>query len=225
MHACSHAHTECASCLPTTCRNPPPDPSPLSSVRLGPGGDFGVPAAGGGGGGFGYDTPANQPAALRQIHSGGSGGLGGSGRVGRNMSGGMGSGGMGAGGMAGGGMAGGGLLAAQLAMGGGGMGSRQAMQNDKRQAMGLPGAPGFRCARECGRGRTGAWHPPTPTSKLASELGVPLPCPQPAPAYDELHDMGAAGSAASSRWQSRNRGCSRKAEQQGRPCEQRHYRE
>ena len=141
------------------CRNPPPDPSHLSSVRLGPGADFGAPANGGGGG-FGYDTPANQPAALRQMHSGGrsglggGGGLGGSARVGRNMSGGMGSGGMGAGGMASGG-----LLAAQLAMGGGGMGSHQALQNDRRQAMGLPGAPAFRCARECGvwEGGMGAW--------------------------------------------------------------------
>lgn len=98
----------------------------------------------GGGGGYGYDTPANQPAAaLRHMHSGGSGGLGGNARAGRHLSGG----GMGAG------MAAGGLLAAQLGMGGGGisgsgMGARQAMQNDRRQSMGLPGSGGFQCARE-----------------------------------------------------------------------------
>lgn len=161
----------------------------------------------GGGGGYGYDTPANQPAAaLRHMHSGGSGGLGGNARAGRHLSGG----GMGAG------MAGGGLLAAQLGMGGGGisgggMGARQAMQNDRRQSMGLPGSGGFQCAREWQRqagggrgcavleGLEGCWwllqlHYIGPPTNMW--LPSPLPCSRHQPVRRSIY-KGAAGGVAS----------------------------
>lgn len=115
-------------------QQPQPDPSPLSSVRMGPGS---------GGGGFAYDTPANQPVPLRQMHT--SGGAGGAGV--RHLSGGMGGGGMGLG-LGGGGMG----------MPGANMGGRQSAQNDKRASLGLAYQQQAGWGRESlawlGRGRT-----------------------------------------------------------------------
>lgn len=169
-------------------------------MLLGQGGDYGV-AGSGGGGAFVYDTPANQPVAIRQMHSGGGGGLGGNARVGRHMSGGS------MGGSMGSGMGGGGLLAAQLGIGGGGMGGRQSMQNDKRQSMGLPGSAGFQCARERGQveGRQRvhmcgvyllysslyAWHARRAWSPIGANLRLPLPTAlQPEPACEDRHPHG-----------------------------------
>ncbi|KAI3428508.1 hypothetical protein D9Q98_007332 [Chlorella vulgaris] len=94
-----------------------PDPSPVPSIGLGTFGQAG---------GFAYETPDAMPLQPRQLmtHSGGGG------RVssgGRHMSGG-GGGGLGG---AGGGLGGG------LNLGGGMVGQRQALQNDKRQSLGL----------------------------------------------------------------------------------------
>lgn len=106
------------SCMPCRrCRLVAPDPSPVPSIGLGTFGQAG---------GFAYETPDAMPLQPRQLmtHSGGGG------RVssgGRHMSGG-GGGGLGG---AGGGLGGG------LNLGGGMVGQRQALQNDKRQSLGL----------------------------------------------------------------------------------------
>lgn len=110
----NHPHLQppyCPSCASPVDRpgqaQPPPDPSPLSSVRLGPSGGFGS------GGAYGYDTPANQPVPVRQMHTSGSG----AGR--RHLSGGLGMG------------------PPTLGLPGGGLSGRQSVQNDKRASLGL----------------------------------------------------------------------------------------